>query len=119
MKRITICCLFAAFLFWHGVGFAQEYCKAMPKAEKESDRWYMPESAFTKVAANKALRELNNQVNNGVRGKDFLVENELKIVKGYLYLAYLTEHKKEFGSEDRELQNEFCRFLSEEAYVSH
>lgn len=86
--------------------------------------WYIPESAFTKEAANKeaankALRVLSNQVSKGVKGKDFLIENELKMVKGYLYLAYLAEHKKEFGKEDMELRNEFCKFLSEEAYISH
>ena len=111
--------LLSIMLFGHSAVFAKEYCTPMPKAEKEGDPWYIPESAFTKEAANKALRELSNQVNKGVKGKDFLTENELKMVKGYLYLAYLTEHKKEFGKEDSELRNEFCKFLSKEAYVSH
>jgi hypothetical protein len=112
-------CLFVMLLFAHNVVFAKDYCKPMPKAEKEGDSWYIPESAFTKEAANKAPKELGNQVNHGVRGRDFLIENELKMVKGYLYLAYLAEHKKEFGKEDEELRDEFCKFLSEEAYVSH
>ena len=111
--------LFAILLFGHSVVFAQSYCTPMPKAEKEGDSWYIPESAFTQEAANKALKELRSQVNKGVKGKDFLIENELKMVKGYLYLAYLAEHKKEFGSEDLRLRDEFCKFLSEEAYVTH
>ncbi|MBI5007587.1 MAG: hypothetical protein HZB95_10775 [Nitrosomonadales bacterium] len=91
----------------------------MPKPKTEEDAWYIPESAFTKKAANEALKELSNQVNNGVKGRDFLIENELKIIKGHLYLAYLAEHKKEFGKEDDDLRDEFCRFLRTEAYVSH
>lgn len=111
--------LLAVLLFGHSAVFANDYCKPMPKAEKEGDPWYIPESAFTKTAANKALKELSSQVNKGVRGKDFLIENELTMIKGHLYLAYLAEHKKEFGTEDLMLRDEFCNFLSEEAYVSH
>jgi len=109
----------AMLLFAHSVVFAKEYCKPMPKAERESDSWYIPESAFTKEAVNEALRELGSQVNNGVARHDFLVDNELKMVKGYLYLAYLAENKKEFGTDDEGLREEFCKFLNEEAYISH
>ena len=91
----------------------------MPKAEKEGDPWFTPESAFTKEAANKALKELSGQVNTGVTGRDFLIENELKMIKGYLYRAYLAEHEKGFGKEDPLLRADFCRFLSQEAYVAH
>lgn len=112
-------CLFVMLLFAHNVVFAKDYCKPMPKAEKEGDSWYIPESAFTQDAANKALKELSNQVNNGVKGKDFLIENDLKMIKGYLYLSYLAEHKREFGTEDKALRDEFCKFISNEAYVSH
>jgi len=117
--KCAAACLSVMLLFAHNAVFAKDYCKPMPKAEKEGDSWYIPESAFTKEAANKALKELGNQVNNGVRGRDFLIENELKMVKGYLYLAYLAEYKKEFGKEDEDLRDEFCKFISEEAYVSH
>ncbi len=99
--------------------FAKDYCPPMPKAEKEGDPWYIPESAFTKEAANKALKELSSQVNAGVKGRDFLIENELKMIKGYLYRAYLGEHKKTFGEEDSMLREDFCRFIRDEAYVSH
>lgn len=91
----------------------------MPEPQKEGDRWFIPESAFTKEAANKALRELTSQVNKGVTGRDFLVDNEFKMIKSHLYLVYLAEHEKQFGREDSSLREEFCSFLHEEAFVSH
>jgi len=118
MRRFILS-LFAILFFVHSAAFAQNYCPPMPKAEKESDPWFIPESAFTQKAANKALKELSAQVNNGVKGKDFLIENDLKMIKGYLYLSYLAEHKREFGTEDKALRDEFCKFISKEAYVSH
>ena len=48
-----------------------------------------------------------------------MIENELVLIKGYLYLIHLAEYKKEFGKEDTFLKEDFCRFLREEAYVSH
>ena len=117
--RCAIQGLFAMLLFAHSAAFAQDYCPPMPKAEKESATWFIPESAFTQKAANKALKEISSQVNNGVKGKDFLIENDLKMIKGYLYLSYLAEHKREFGAEDKALRDEFCKFISQEAYVSH
>lgn len=119
MKLRVISCLFFALLLGSNFSNAKNYCEPMPKPKTDEEAWYMPESALTKKAANEALKELGNQVNNGVKGRDFLIENELKIIKGHLYLAYLTEYKKEFGKEDEELRDEFCRFLRTEAYVSH
>lgn len=119
MKLASACCFITVLLFGHGVVNAKDYCPPLPKAEKEGDPWYIPESAFTREAANKALQELSSQVNKGVKGRDFLVENELKMIKGYLYRAYLAEHRKEFGTEDVSLRAEFCSFLHEEAFVSH
>jgi len=98
---------------------AEDYCPPMPKADSERDAWHIPESAFTKEAANKALKNLNDQVNAGAKGRDFLVGNDLKMIKGYLYRAYLEEHKRAFGEDDKELLKEFCRFLREEAFVEH
>jgi len=102
-----------------GCATAKDYCPSMPKPKKESDTWYIPETAFTKEAADKALKDLGSQVDGGVSGKDFNVDNDLKMIKGYLYRAYLAEHEKSFGSEDTELRNEFCTFLKTEAYVAH
>jgi hypothetical protein len=50
---------------------------------------------------------------------DFLVDNELRMIKGYLYRTYLAEYEKEFGKEDTHLREEFCRFLRKDAAVSH
>ena len=118
MKWLAATCLFSMF-FCVSSANAKDYCQPMPKAQKEADPWYIPESAFTKDAANKALRELNSQINKGVKGRDFLVDNELKMIKGYLYRIYLAEHEKEFRTEDSSLRKEFCSFLHEKAYVSH
>jgi hypothetical protein len=114
-------CFLAAFWVGCGVANAEDYCPPQPKAETEGEgaRWYIPESAFTKEAANNALQELSAQVNKGVKGRDFLVENELRMIKGYLYRAYLAEHKKEFGTDDVFLRKEFCAFLRNDAFVSH
>jgi hypothetical protein len=109
--------LIMAFTF--GCATAKDYCPAMPKPKKEGDMWYIPETAFTKEAATKALKALSAQVDGGVRGRDFDVDNDLKMIKGYLYRTYLAEHEKAFGSEDVELRKEFCTFLKTEAYVSH
>ena len=119
MKFLTALACVAVLVFGHGPVLAKDNCPPMPKAENEGDPWYIPESAFTKEAANKALKELSNQVNAGVKGRDFLIDNELKMIKGYLYRAYLEEHKRAFGEEDSMLREEFCRFIRDEAYVSH
>jgi hypothetical protein len=79
----------------------------------------VPEAAFTKEAADKALKKLGDQVDGGVSGRDFLVHNDLIMIKGYLYRAYLQEHEKAFGSEDLDLKKEFCDFLKAKAYVEH
>ncbi len=91
----------------------------MPKPEKGSDTWYIPETAFTKESATKALKELSAQIDGGVTGRDFGVDNDLRMIKGYMYLAHLAEHEKAFGSDDVELKKEFCNFLKSEAYISH
>jgi hypothetical protein len=36
---------------------AKDYCPKMSEAKKEGDPWHITESAFTKEAANKALKE--------------------------------------------------------------
>jgi len=119
MRILTALACVLVLAFGHVAAFAKDYCPPMPKAAKEGDPWYIPESAFTKEEANKALKNLSNQVNAGVKGRDFLIENDLKMIKGYLYRAYLAEHKKAFGEEDKILREDFCRFIREEAYVAH
>jgi len=118
MKSLVACCCLAMLVLGHTIAFAKDYCQPMPKAKNEGDPWYISESAFTRKAANEALKELSHQVNTGVKGRDFLIDNELIMVKGYLYRAYLEEHEKAFGKEDTELREEFCKFLNK-AYVSH
>ena len=118
MKRIILLILIIA-AYSTNVNAAKQYCQSMPKAEKEGDTWYVPESAFTKDNALKALKELEDQIENGVTGRDFMIENELVMIKGHLYLSYLTEHEKEFGKEDVYLKKSFCEFIENEAYVSH
>ena len=108
-----------ALIIGFGCAAAKDYCPRMPEPKKEGDPWHIPEAAFTKEAANKALKELSAQVNEGVSGRDFLIENDLTMIKGYLYRAYLTEHEKAFGSEDTNLQKEFCEFLKTQAITVH
>ena len=113
--------LLAALVVVCGVAHAKNYCPPQPKAESEGEgsAWYIPESAFTKEAANKALQNLNNQISKGVKGRDFLIDNDLKMIKGYLFISYLEEHKRDFGTNDISLKNQFCEFLRNEAVVSH
>lgn len=99
---------------------AADYCPAMPKPEKEGDRWYIQESAFTREEANKALNQLQSEVNTDWNGTDFaMVEKRLKMIKGYLFRLHLEGYKKQFGRDDKVLMEEFCRFIREQAYISH
>ena len=118
--RILAAFAFAGVLLLsHGLATGKDYCPPVPKTEKEGDPWIIPESAFTKEAANKALAELASQINAGLKGRDFLMENDLRMIKGYLYRAHLAESEKESGKVDPELRKEFCQFLTQEAYVEH
>ena len=99
--------------------YAKNYCQAMPQPKKEADTWYVPESAFTKKAANKALDDLKAQVNSKSVHRDFAVHNQLIMVKGYLYKKYLAAFEREFGKEDTALKREFCKFIQTQAYISH
>ena len=119
MKLLLMCCFLSVLLLGQSA-VAADYCSPMPKAEKEGDPWYIPESAFTKEEANKAIKELQSQVNADWNGADFLnVKNRLKMIKGYLFRAYLDGYKKQFGEDDKTLKEEFCRFIREEAFISH
>jgi hypothetical protein len=99
---------------------AADYCPPMPKPEKEGDSWYIPESAFSKEEANKALNQLQSEINTEWNGADFVaVENRLKMIKGYLFRLHLEGYRKQFGRDDKLLLEEFCRFIREQAYISH
>jgi len=108
-----------ALIIGVGCAAAKDYCPRLPEPKKEGAPWYIPEAAFTKEAADKALKDLSAQVNDGVTGRDFLIENDLLMIKGYLYRAYLAEHEKTFGSEDTDLKREFCEFLKTKAITEH
>ena len=91
----------------------------MPKAAKEGDRWNIPEEALTKEEANKAMKELQTLIDKGWAGLDFDVHNPTVRIKGYLYRSYLEEYKKENGEDDKYVKEEFCKFIRNEAFVSH
>ncbi len=119
MKLLFIAFILSVLLMGQSA-IAGDYCPPMPRPEKEGDPWYIPESAFTKEEANKAIKELQSQVNTEWKGTDFPnVENRLKMIKGYLFRVYLEGYKKRFGHDDKNLKEEFCRFLREEAFISH
>ncbi len=119
MKLLFMACFLSVLLMGQSV-VAGDYCPPIPKPEKEGDRWYIPESAFTKEEANKAINELQSQVNTEWNGTDFQnVENRLKMIKGYLFRVYLDGYKKKSGQDDKILREEFCRFLRKEGFISH
>jgi hypothetical protein len=119
MKSLVTCCFLFVLFLGQSVS-ATDYCPPMKKAEKEGDPWYIPESAFTRAEANKALGALRSQVNKDWAGADWPnVENHLKMIKGYRFRVYLDGYKKEFGEDDKILREEFCRFIRDEAFVSH
>jgi hypothetical protein len=119
MRILLVGCLLSLLTLGQSA-VAAEYCPPMPKAEKEADPWYIPESAFTKEEANKALGELKSQVNKDWNGADYQnVDNRLRMIKGYLFRVYLDGYKKQSGEEDKILKEEFCRFIRDEAFVSH
>ena len=118
MKHVLILSVLAMTVVV-GSAAAKTYCTPMPEPKKESDTWFIPETAFTKEAAAKALKDLNDQVTD-VSGQDLDgADNALIMIKGYLYRAHLAQHEKDFGSEDVELKKEFCEFLKKKAFVHH
>ena len=74
--------------------------------------WPIPETAFTRAEAVKALDSLNEFVRSDEPQADFVaIENHLLFVKGYLFKSYA-----ERGAVDTE---SFCEFVKDEAYVRH
>ena len=108
-----------AVFLWVSNSMAENYCAPMPKAEKEGDTWYIPEGAFTKEGANDALAQIHSLIDDGWKGKDFDAYNPIVRIKGYLYRSYLENYKREFGKDDEIIKDEFCKFIKDEAYVSH
>ncbi len=87
---------------------------------KQSGTWSIPESAFTREEANRALKALDSQVNTAWEGAEWgNVENHLKRIKGYLYKVYLDGYRQEFGTADSPLRERFCKFLENEAFLEH
>jgi hypothetical protein len=119
VKPLFIACFLSLLLIGQSA-VAGDYCPPMPKPQKEGGPWYIPESAFTKEEANRALKELQSQINTEWNGADFInVENRLKMIKGYLFRLYLDGYRKQFGQDDKALKEEFCRFMREQAFISH
>jgi hypothetical protein len=61
VDTVKLICALALVLAF-GSAAAKDYCPRMPEPKKEGDVWYMPESSFTKEAANKALKELSDRL---------------------------------------------------------
>jgi hypothetical protein len=96
--------------------YAGELCPGV----KQSGTWSIPESAFTREEANKALRALEFQVNKRWEGAGWLnIENHLKMVKGYLFKVHLNGYRKKFGEDDAILKDEFCKFLENDGHIEH
>lgn len=115
MRRLLI---FALCLAWAPV-HAGTYCTPMPKPKAEGDTWYIPEEAFTKEEAMKALKGLEALVSQGWEDRDFDAHNLPVRVRGYLYRSYLDEYRKKNGKDDKYVKEAFCEFLRKEAFVSH
>ena len=111
--------LLAALLLVAESTSAANICPAMPRPQKEGDTWYIPEEAFTKEEADKALKELQTLINKGWGERDFDLHNPTVRIRGYLYRSYLEKYKKENGEDDKYVKEEFCQFIRKEAFVSH
>ena len=92
--------------------YAEEtVCK---KTESRGEgHWPLPEKAFTKQRANKALKALEEFTKNGAMSADYVkVENELMFIKGYMLKTFL-------NPKDNSMLKEYCSFIENEAYVKH
>jgi hypothetical protein len=92
--------------------FGQEaLCK---KIESQGEgHWPIPEEAFTKERAQKALKTLEDFTAHGSMGADYVkAENELMFIKGYMLKTFL-------DPKDKVMLNEYCAFIENEAYVRH
>ncbi len=106
--------------FMFGAVFSQPpYAGELCPDIKQSGTWSIPENAFTREEANRALKALDSRVNEEWGSDWGSVENHLKRIKGYLYKVYLDGYKQEFGTEDPLLTEEFCKFLENEAFIEH
>ena len=92
--------------------FSEEtLCKRVES--KGEGHWPLPENAFTKERANKALKTLGKFTKNGSMGTDYVkVENELMFIKGYMLKTFL-------DPKDKVMLKEYCTFIETEAYVKH
>ena len=108
MKTIIIILLIS---FSHSIYAEKTLCKI---AESRGEgHWPLPEEAFTKERANKALKKLGKFTNQGLMGGDYVnVENELMFIKGYML-------KKFTDPKDKTMVNMYCSFIENEAHVIH
>ena len=92
--------------------FSEEtLCKVVES--RGEGHWPLPEKAFTKERANKALKALEKFTNHGLMGADYInVENELMFIKGYML-------KKFTDPNDKTMVNMYCSFIENEAHVIH
>ncbi len=75
--------------------------------------WKVPESAFTKKAAEESLEKLKRYTSNGTDGMDSTsFFNEFTIIRGYLLKSRTTTDMS--GT-----KKEFCEFLKKDAYIRH
>ena len=104
--------LITTFLLFSITAYCEETLCNKVESRGEG-HWPLPEKAFTKERANKALETLAKFTSNGSTGADFaVVENELMYIKGYLLKSFL-------NSNDKLLLKEYCEFIENEAYVKH
>ena len=75
--------------------------------------WPIPESAFTKQEALKAIEILKDFVSTGSPDSDYInLENPQIMLRGYLLKLFATPS-------DIVSVKEFCEFMQKEAYVRH
>ena len=80
---------------------------------KGEGSWPIPESSFTKEAAQVAMRKLNLYLSKGTSDMDsVMIDNQILMVRGYL----LKERVKDGVPDAKE---EFCEFLKNDAFVQH
>ena len=110
-KKMKTIITFLLITFSLSIYAEETFCK---KIESRGEgHWPLPEKAFTKERANKALKSLKEFTKNGSMGDDYVkVENELMFIKGYMLKIFL-------NPKDKTMLKEFCSFIENEAYVKH
>ena len=82
--------------------------------------WIIKEEHFTEQRALKAAQQLEEFVTSGTEGIDWVsIENDLTMVRGYLFRDYLRWYASAFGHPDADVLAEFCEFVVKEGRVKH